>query len=198
MNLPLGEKLRDKGLRYIRNFDNASAHAENRTAFSSWQDAFVTDDREEVLRHANARLGGERGCTLEWLENGALRLSYYAPAYEYDAVLQRNLCFTSIGNHGYRFRQWVPFNKLPNIELPFHLQFGDGTEFSESELEQMVMVANASSFPLYWAPGTIALLDNRRFTHARPQFELSAGETRQLGVVLMNPVERRGLIGDHF
>ena len=55
------------------------------------------------------------------------------------------------------------------------------------------MVANASSFPLYWESGKVALLDNRRFTHARPQFELSAGETRQLGVVLMNPVERRGI-----
>ena len=198
MKLPLGEKMREKGIRYIRNFSNTWNTPEDGTQFSNWQDVFETEVRDTAMKRANARLGGSEGSSFEWQENGALRLSYRAPAYEYDAKLERNLCFTSIGHHGYWFRQWTPFNQLPNIERPFHMQFGDGTEFTEDQLEQFVMIANASSFPLYWTPGTIVLLDNRRFTHARPPYELPKDEKRQLGVLLLNPVERRGQIEEKF
>jgi hypothetical protein len=193
MELPLGKKLADLGVRYIRNFHNKHNSANEDAAFSSWQQVFNTEDRNQVAQRAQQRLSGDYPCQLHWCEHGHLRLSYYAPAFEYDPTLDQDLCFVSIGNHGYWFRQWTPFNKLTNIERPFHLQFGDGSEFTEQELDQMAMIGNASSFPLYWQAGRIALLDNRRYTHARPQYNLPEGAVRALGVVLLNPTSRQGM-----
>lgn len=191
--LPLGKKLQSLGVRYIRNFHDANATDNTSNLFSSWQDVFNTQDPDEVATRAQARLSGEHPCELHWQEDGCLRLTYNAPAFEYDPTLKRNLCFVSIGNHGYWFRQWPPFNTMANIERPFHLQFGDGSEFSEIELDQMAQIGNHSSFPLYWESGRIAILDNRRYTHARPQYTLPEGAKRELGVVLLNPVKRSGV-----
>lgn len=191
--LPLGRKLEALGVRYIRNFHCADSSNTTSSLFSSWQHVFNTQDRDTVAVRAQSRLSGQYPCDLTWQKSGSLRLAYTAPAYEYDPALKQNLCFVSIGNHGYWFRQWPPFNTMPNIERPFHLQFGDGSEFSESELNQMARIGNSSSFPVHWAPGKIALLNNRRTTHARPQYCLPKYEKRELGVVLLNPVKRFGM-----
>lgn len=193
LELPLGKKLQSLGVRYIRNFYDATSAPNNSHLFSSWQNVFNTEDPDEIAERAQSRLSGDQSCNLCWQADGGLRLTYNAPAFEYDPTLKQNLCFVSIGNHGYWFRQWPPFNTMPNIERPFHLQFGDGSEFTETELEQMAKIGNASSFPIYWVPGRIALLDNRRFTHARPKYTLPEGAKRELGVVLLNPVKRLGM-----
>jgi hypothetical protein len=194
MSLPLGDKLQRLGVRYIRNFHDAknSQDVDPAAALSIWQDVFNTAGPYEVPSRARTRLSGDMDCELLWLKDGKLRLTYQATAFEYDPKLNENLCFVSIGNHGYWFRQWAPFNTLPNRERPFHLQFGNGSEFSEVELEQMAIIGNASSFPIHWQAGRIALLDNRRYTHARPQYNLPKGGIRKLGVVLLNPVQRQG------
>ena len=190
---PLGHKLWSKGLKYLRNF-----HDKNRTtdySYNSWQDAFGTDDPVLAQARAEEYLAGY-GHTMKchWNDDGGLFLSYEAPAFEYDPELGKNLCFTSIGNHGYWFRKWQPFNQLPNEQRPYHLQFGDGSEFSERELEEFVSIFQKHSMPITWKPGTIAILKNRRYTHARPPYEVPEGEARKLGVVLLSPAEKMGQV----
>jgi len=190
--LPLGKKLMEKRVRYIRNFHDQNAPKHPSLAFASWQSVFNTDDPSVVSTRAQERLSGAGACDVQHLDNGSIRIIYDAPAYEFDAALNRNLCFVSIGNHGYWFRQWSPYNLQANMDRPFHLQFGDGSEFSEEELSIMAQIGNASSFPIHWQAGKMAILDNRRYTHARPQYVLPEGAKRELGVVLLNPVSRQG------
>ena len=102
------------------------------------------------------------------------------------------MCFVSLGNHGYWFRQWAPYNELPHINRPFHMQFGDGSEFSEEEIKLFAQITNQYGYPVKWAPERVAVLKNRRFAHARPPYALPEGETREMGVVLMNATPRAG------
>ena len=192
LKIPLGEKLMRLGVRYIRNFGNADNAEADGKAFTHWQDVFDTSDRAKAEAKAQIRLGGNSPCEFDWQVDGSLRLTYAAPAFEYDPTTQKNLCFTSIGNHGYWFRNWRHYNTLDNSDRPFHMQFGDGSEFSEAELADMARIGNASAIPIHWQAGKIALLDNRRYTHARPRYEAQPNAVRRLGVVLLNPVQRKG------
>ena len=188
----LGEKLRILGVRYIRNFHDADNPNVNGASFTSWQQVFGTHDREEAIARAKTILGGDQQCEVETTWNGGLRMMYNAPAYEYDPETQVDMCFVSLGNHGYWFRQWPPYNEVPHVERPFHMQFGDGTEFSEQDIALFAQTTNQYGYPVKWAPEKIAILKNRRFTHARPAYHLGEGEKRELGVVLLNATPRAG------
>lgn len=186
----LGRKLEDNGLIYIRNFHDQNNPIQ--TSMVSWQEVFGTENREEAADKARNVLAGGEKFHIDWRENGGMRISYKAPAFEYDPTTNMNLCFASIGNSGYWFRQWSPFNMVENEDRPFHMLFGDGTEFSEHELDQMVRLMSRHSIPIKWKPGRVAVLDNRRWTHARPPYELLPGEEREMGVALLGPTARSG------
>ena len=186
----LGRKLEDNGLIYIRNFHDQNNPLQ--TSMVSWQEVFGTENPEEAADKARSVLAGGEEFHIDWRENGGMRISYKAPAFEYDPTTNMNLCFASIGNSGYWFRQWAPFNMVENEDRPFHMHFGDGTEFSECELEQMVRLMARHSIPVKWKPGRVAVLDNRRWTHARPPYELLPEEERVMGVALLNPTSRSG------
>lgn len=187
-----GEKLRLLGVRYIRNFHDAQTPNVNGASFTSWQQVFGTNDREEAVARAKVILGGDQICEVETTMHGGLRMMYNAPAYEYDPETQIDMLFMSVGNHGYWFRQWPPYNEVPHIDRPFHMQFGDGSEFTEADLSLFAKITNEYGYPIQWGPEKIAILKNRRFTHARPPYQLAEGEKRELGVVLMNSTPRAG------
>lgn len=192
MQTAFGEKLRTLGVRYIRNFHDATHIDATGPSFTSWQQVFGTEDFEEAIARARIVLGGNQTCDIETTAKGGLRMMYNAPAFEYDPETQTDMCFMSIGNHGYWFRQWPPHNELAHMDRPWHLQYGDGTEFSERDLALFAKITNQHGYPIQWTPGDIAILKNRRFMHARPAYSLLEGQTRELGVLLMNSTHRVG------
>lgn len=191
----LGHKLWDQGVIYTRNFSDRNHLASGPLGvFTTWQDVFGTNDRHEAESIAHQTLGGRSPCTIAWSASGNMRLSYEAPAFEFDPDTGKNLLFFSIGNSGYWFRQWAPYNTMPNEDRPFHATFGDGSPFTEEDFKTMVAISNRHSFPVKWERGKVAILRNRRFTHARPPFVIPDGESRELGVLLLEATSRRGIV----
>ena len=95
---------------------------------------------------------------------------------------------------GRAFDNWWPFNRLPNDQRPYHVTYADGSEFSDQDLLTLDQVFARYSIPIHWQPGDIAILENIAWTHARPAFELGAGEKRSISVLVSCPVERRRIM----
>ncbi len=184
----LGQALQAKGIRYIRNMTDK--HTEETVAYKHWQDTFYTDSREEVEDYIKAQ---EWDYT--WLPNGTLRTSYVVDAFEYHEQLDRNLYFAGLVSHAAFFDQWPPFNTLPDEERPFTMTLGDGTLLSDEDITQLYSAYNQVSLPVSWQHADLAILDNLRWSHARPAFNLKEGESRVMGVTMGMMQDR---VGNHF
>ena len=57
--------------------------------------SFMTDDRTEAERRAK-----EMGLLVEWGPDGYMKTKFYASGFEYFPAGDRNLLYTSPGNHG--------------------------------------------------------------------------------------------------
>lgn len=183
----VGKKFQKFGVNYIRNFTDHNSCGKN-PGLKSWQQTFGYEDKDSLISYLN-----RAGIHHEFSADGGLRVSYQLPAYEYDPIVQTNLLFVSTGNHGRAFDLWAPFNQLENKARPYHLQYGDGSELSRQDLEDIDAIFSLYSMPINWLPSMAAIIDNRRFTHARPVFTPNPSIPRELGVQIGNQVSRIGI-----
>jgi alpha-ketoglutarate-dependent taurine dioxygenase len=181
----LGQKLKEKGVCYIRNLSDANKPTQ--LVHKNWQETFYVDSKEQMETFAQ-----REGWDLKWMKEGRLQISYRADAYEYNEALGENVLLTSVCHHGVYFEDWSPFNTLPFDERPFHMTYGDGEAFTDQEVEYFVRIFDDYSLPIFWKPGWIAMIDNEKWTHARPPFTLKKGETREIGLLLGNMKNRLG------
>ncbi|MEZ5454025.1 MAG: TauD/TfdA family dioxygenase [Thiothrix sp.] len=181
----IGQKLRDKGMRYVRMMYDRELACE--LGYKPWQDTFFTNDPREAEQSVQAK-----GWDYEWLPNGHLRTSYSVDAYEYHPELDKSLFFAGLASHAAFFDQWHPFNTMPDEERPLNMTLGDGTPFTNQEIVDIYAAYNHASLALDWKQADLALLDNLRWAHARPAFTLQAGEERVLGVTMGMMTERVG------
>ncbi|MEM6603354.1 MAG: TauD/TfdA family dioxygenase [Pseudomonadota bacterium] len=188
----VGKKFYTHGVRYVRNYFNADDPAQAPTGLHHWQGAFNTTKKflvERSLRKKNVD-------HFEWFKNGSLRFSYYKPAFEWDEILNMNLAFVSIGNHGYWFRNWEPYCTLPDDMRPHHMTFGNGDPLTEEDIQELVFLTIENSLEHQWEDNDLVILDNLRFTHARKPFRLESDEKREIYVAMRLPRQRHGFIGD--
>lgn len=185
LNTSIGQALQEKGMRYIRLMNDKNA--KDVLGYKSWQDTFYTEDRDNVEEAVK-----ENGWDYEWLPNGTLKTSYVVDAYEYHEKLDRSLYFAGLASHATFFDQWPPYNTLPDDERPLNMTLGDGTPFTHQEIEQLYGAYNTASLPLDWKHADLAILDNLRWTHARPAFSLKTGEERIMGVTMGMMKQRVG------
>lgn len=184
LNTEVGQKLKQRGVRYSRIMTDKNAAG---LTYKSWQDTFKTDSRADVERY----LAGT-DWDYQWLDNGALRAGYVVDAYEFHPGLQENLFFSGMVSHASFFDQWEGFNALDDEDRPFTMAYGDGQAFSHAELQTLFDVYNVRSFPVAWQRFDLAILDNLRWTHARPAFHLKDGEQRVMGVAMGMMAKRIG------
>ena len=161
--------------------------------YNHWQLSMDTDDSTEAEAYAR-----ERGLFTEWGPDRLLKTRYYCEAFEYDPVTDRNLFYCSIADHGMWFDGWPLVMHLPHNDRPLHMTFGDDSEFSRDELQQMVSQYDRFGIKVDWRVGEIAVFDNFRFAHGRPGIELTDGEERQLGVILGPKYDRVGTYRDKW
>lgn len=195
LSTELGQKLKELGVCYHRNLTDREAFTDRLEVgvYNHWQLSMDTEDPAEAEAYAQ-----ERGLRTEWGPDRLLKTRYYCEAYEYDPITDRNLFFCSVADHGMWFDTWPLVMHLPHHERPLHMTFGDDSEFSRAELEEMVSHYDRFGIKVDWRVGDVTVFDNFRFAHGRPGIELGDGEERQLGVMLGPKFDRIGTCADKW
>lgn len=188
MGTSLDNQLREKGISYMRTFSSKD-HLDF-PSLRHWQDIFGVDSEDEARQAAKAQ-----GWSCQFGPKGEMQIAYQRPAFEYVSDVGRNLLFASLVNHGSFYDQWSPYNQVELQKRPSHMAFGDGSPFSEQDLSTFKDIMTRFEQPVFWKKGAAVFLDNRRWTHARPAFDLKPSEKRRIIVKIGNPLER---IGPHF
>ncbi|MDH3635923.1 MAG: TauD/TfdA family dioxygenase [Gammaproteobacteria bacterium] len=183
-----GQRIFEKGIRYIRNFADANSPA-CIPSTKSWQEAFEISDWGELEDFCE-----DKDWQLLRREDGSVQVSYSEVGFEYDPRTGTNLLFTSMARLGRAFDNWPPYNSLPNDQRPYHVTYADGSEFSSEDLDTLDRIFARHSIPIPWQPGDIAVLDNITWPHARPPYQLQRGEQRRIGVLVSEPIQRQRIV----
>ena len=183
-----GQRIFEKGIRYIRNFADANK-PDCIPSTKSWQEAFEFSDWGELENFCE-----DNDWQLLRRKDGSTQVSYTEVGFEYDPRTGTNLLFTSMARLGRAFDDWPPYNSLPNNQRPYHVTYADGSEFSSADLDTLERIFARYSIAIPWQPGDIAVLDNITWPHARPPYQLQSGEQRRIGVLVSEPVQRRRIV----
>lgn len=188
MQTPLGQKLKDKGLCFVRRMTDAAAEALDENAdkskiYNHWQQSWMSDDPAGAQRAAE-----EQGLTVEWkhdpIEGRIMNTKYCKSAFEYVTSLDRNIMVTSIADDGEWFDSWPGIKDVPHEDRPLEMFWGDDEPFTLEEKQLWTDAYDRFGVPLPWKEGDVAVIDNMRFAHGRPGVHLLPGEKRELGVML--------------
>jgi len=178
----LKQKLQTLGVQYIRNLnDESQRHLPG--FFTSWQEAYLTDKRAEALEKGN-----REDSIVKQHEDG-IRMVHitWCPVF-FDHPDHGEMYFSSILNrHGSWMDDHPTWSHLPLADRPYHCVWGDGTEFSESELAELRDVHEKSTIANRLVPGDIVVVDNLRVAHGRTAYK---GE-RLMGLLLSDMVPRK-------
>jgi len=178
----LKQKLQSLGVQYIRNLYDESQRG-SPEFYTSWQEAFVTDDEATALQKVNTQES-----ILVRHEDG-IRMKHitWCPTF-YVHPDHGELYFASLLNrHGSWMDEHSTWNHLPLAERPYHCVWGDGTEFSESELAEIRDVHEKSTIASRLMPGDVVVVDNLRVAHGRTPYK----GKRQMGLLLSDMVPRK-------
>jgi len=197
----LGNKLKEKGLCYIRKLPDLKFFRDNNLdssiVYNYWQTSMGTEDMDEAVEVAN-----KKGLEVEWQDSPTfgryMVTKFYVSAFEYDPYTGRNQLYSSIADDYMWFDSWPGVMGLPHWERPLKLNFGDDEVMTREEKQQFVDVYDAHGVPIYWSQGDISVICNFRTAHGRPGFTLEKGEKRELGVVLGETFARVGDLSDKW
>ena len=159
------ERLRAKGLTYIRNFAGLDV---------SWQQFFQTDDRREV-----DRLCAQSGAEHEWKDGDRLCVRQAAAAIRTHPITGETIFFNQIQLHHPYFLQPEVRESLLSMlsvdDLPRNVVYGDGTPIEDDVAEHISKLYWDTSAMFPWHAGDVITLDNMLTAHARMPFR---GERR--------------------
>ncbi|XP_077244030.1 clavaminate synthase-like protein At3g21360 [Tasmannia lanceolata] len=142
------KEMEEKGLRYT-----FTALSKNDTASMrgrGWEDAFLTSDRAEAEKRANAL-----GMDMEWQPNGAAKtiLGPRSLTRVFPGRKERKMWFnTIVGMHGKEFSSAT---------------FADGSELPENAVKRCGEIIEEESIQFKWQKGDILFLDNLALLHGR-------------------------------
>lgn len=152
------EKFSEHGVMYIRQLGGLLGGL-------TWQQVFKTDNKEDV----------ERSCTqnaiqYEWLEDGVLKMKWVLPATRTHVLTGETVWF----NHAFFFNS-IMLNRnvhatLKPEEMPFVAYYGDGTEISEEELQDISDAYEQTRRAFPWQKGDLLLVDNLLMAHGRSPY----------------------------
>ena len=195
MNTPFGQKLKDKGVCYVRKLPDKKFFDDNNLdtsiVYNYWQTSMLSDDPEEAEKIANSK-----GLEVEWQDSPIfgryMVTKYYVDTFEYCPYSEKNQLYASVADDYMWFDTWPGVVDLPHHERPLKLNFGDDSIMTREEKQQFVDVYDNHGTPIAWEQGDLAFLCNFRTAHGRPAYSLNTGEKREIGVVLGNLFERQG------
>lgn len=196
-----GQKLKEKGLCYIRKLPDLKYFKDNNLdssiVYNYWQTSMGTDDMDEAVEVAN-----KMGLDVEWEDSPIfgryMVTKFYVSAFEYCPYTDRNLFYASLADDYMWFDTWPGVMDLPHWERPLKLNFGDDEVMTREEKQLFVDVYDHHGIPLYWKVGDVAMICNFRTAHGRPKYGLEGDEKRELGVVLGQAFKRVGDLPDKW
>lgn len=202
MATPLGPKLRDLGICYVRCLPDRdtglsdSITADDSPVYNFWQNSFGVETVAEAEAEAN-----KQGLEFEWGPNRFLRTKYYVDAFEYCPRLDRNLLYAAVADDSIWFDTWPGVMHLPTMDdpstsheydRPLKITFGDGSDFTREELHTLIDVYDQHGVRIDWRAGDVAIMCNHQWAHGRPGYTLLPGQRRELAVMLGKTYERVG------
>jgi len=201
MSTNFGQKLKEKGLCYIRKLPDLKYFKDNNLdssiVYNYWQTSMGTDDMDEAVQVAN-----KMGLDVEWEDSPIfgryMVTKFYVSAFEYCPYTDRNLLYASLADDYMWFDTWPGVMDLPHWERPLKLNFGDDEVMTREEKQEFVDVYDRHGVPIYWKKGDISVICNFRTAHGRPQYGLEDDEKRELGVVLGETFSRVGDLPDKW
>jgi len=211
LKTPLGQKLKEKGICFVRNLTDREAFKgtqagwngkDEHGVYNHWQTSFGVETQEEV-----EILAKERSLDVEWGPNRLLKTVYRVSAFEYSPQFDRNLLYSSLADDAMWFDTWPGVEELPVMkefgdatmhDRPLKMTFGDGTNFTREELIEYIDVYDQYGLQVAWERGDVLAIDNIRWAHGRPAYDLEEGEKRMLGVVLGPQMDRQGCRPDKW
>jgi hypothetical protein len=203
-NSEFGQKLKNKGLCYIRKlpdrkfFDDNPDKTDPSMVYNYWQRSFLTEDPDEAQHIATT----QKNLEVEWVDSPLfgryMVTKHYCDAYEYDPYNDRNVVFASIADDYHWFDKWTGVMDLAHHERPLKLNFGDGEVMTRDEKKQWADAYDMSGTRLPWSRGDVVVMCNVRTAHGRPTIDLKPGEVRHIGVVLGSMMSKRGVLPDKW
>jgi len=201
MSTNFGQKLKEKGLCYIRKLPDLKYFKDNNLdssiVYNYWQTSMGSDDMDEAVEVAN-----RMGLDVEWEDSPIfgryMVTKFYVSAFEYCPYTDRNLLYASLADDYMWFDTWPGVMDLPHWERPLKLNFGDDEVMTREEKQEFVDVYDRHGVPIWWKKGDISVICNFRTAHGRPQYGLEDDEKRELGVVLGETFSRVGDLPDKW
>jgi alpha-ketoglutarate-dependent taurine dioxygenase len=154
---------KQKGVMYIRNLDA------NKGSGYSWQDAFETEDKNEVETYCRTV-----GADFEWKPNRGLRLSQTRPAAILHPETGEEVWFNQA--HGFHpsaldantYQEFI--SQMSEEDFRLNAKFGDGSPIPVEMLEQIRAVLTSETVLFPWRAGDVLVLDNLLAAHGRMPF----------------------------
>lgn len=155
---PTRAKFLEKGVRYLRNL--------NKETGLSWQEVFQTQNKDEVKAECE-----KTGIEFHWKGEDNLELVWTKKAIWEHPKTGEPVWF----NHASFFNKYTIEKDYGAIEhedqLPNNTLFGDGTEISRAEVNEVIDAYKQATTEFLWRRGDVLFLDNMLSAHGRNPYE---------------------------
>jgi len=166
--------VRERGLRYIRNFRSPDRTTGDRVLddfHNNWALAFKTDDRADVDAACDAR-----GVRYEWQPDGSVTLFTELPGVREHPVTGETVWFNQM--HAMAMKPPVIPRQLDQLmdrvygpqtgmTRPFQVEYGDGTPVTIDELSTIYGLLDELTVASPWQHGDVMFVDNLHTAHGR-------------------------------
>ncbi|MEO5563902.1 MAG: TauD/TfdA family dioxygenase [Chitinophagaceae bacterium] len=150
-----------KAITYIRNL-----HA-GRGVGPSWQETFETDNKTQLESYCH-----EYSIDYEWGPKNSLKIKQGSPGIIQHRSTGERLWFNQIDQfHPLQLGQEVfeTFKMMYDSveDFPMYVRFGDGTEITESFIQQVLKTIDEVTLAPVWEKNELMILDNELVSHGR-------------------------------
>lgn len=154
----LRDRMIAKGVLYVRNYGPGLD--------VPWQKVFQTDERSKVEEFCRAT-----GIEFDWIDGDRLRTREICQAAEEHPITHEPVWFNQahlfhVSNVSPEAREQL-LASFDEEDLPRNSYYGDGSPFSDGDLELIREAYRAETISFPWLSGDILMVDNMLTAHAR-------------------------------
>lgn len=172
----LREAVREKGLRYIRNFRSPERSTGDPILdqfHNSWTSAFKTEDKAEVEAVCDAR-----GVSWEWQPDGSITLVSDLPGFREHPVTGKTVWFNQLHTMALKPPVISPemdaameqLYSSSDMTRPYVVQYGDGSPVEIEDLNAVYALFDELTVGFPWQSGDVMFVDNLHTAHGRNPF----------------------------